>query len=279
MPVPKAGGIDGLFVSRPACPADHTWCLTEPTALHSIGYDVTSLVASGAAGTVVMTSVLVYLDGTVARAELVPQVNRISWAESRVSFLRADLGVDAPLTPRHLGVTPPLALLARNDARTLAAHFNAQNKRHLDFAEAVCKMSMQEFDDWPLDPPRITPYVIRQIAMLGHAPVARSANWKHDNKLNDDDASAIEHEVMSEILELAVEYDQLDVTNLVCFEGVIGRLRFIEGRQRYKLEKARSAKEPAMTAAEEKELDKQRRATAMAQILRRQKGKSARKGK
>jgi hypothetical protein len=34
-----------------------------------------------------------------------------------------------------------------------------------------------------------------------------------------------------------------------------------------------------MTAAEEKELDKQRRATAMAQILRRQKGKSARKGK
>jgi hypothetical protein len=140
-------------------------------------------------------------------------------------------------------------------------------------------MSMQEFDDWPLDPPRITPYVIRQIAMLGHAPVARSAKWKHDNKLNDDDASAIEHEVLSEILELAVEYDQLDVTNLVCFEGVIGRLRFIEGRQRYKLEKARSAKEPAMTAAEEKELDKQRRATAMAQILRRQKGKSARKGK
>ena len=97
MPVPKAGGIDGLFVSRPACPADHSWCLTEPTALHSIGYDVTSLVASGAAGTVVMTSVLVYLDGTVARAELVPRVNRISWAASRLSFLRGDLGVDASM--------------------------------------------------------------------------------------------------------------------------------------------------------------------------------------
>ena len=58
MPVPKAGGIDGLFVSPPACPADHSWCLTEPTVLYSIGHDVTSLVASGAAGKVVMTSVL-----------------------------------------------------------------------------------------------------------------------------------------------------------------------------------------------------------------------------
>ena len=60
--------------------------------------------------------------------------------------------------------------------------------------------------------------------------------------LTDDDAQVIEHEVMAEILELAVEYDQVDISNLSSIERMCRRQQFIEEGHRQKLEEVRLTK-------------------------------------
>ena len=80
----------------------------------------------------------------------------------------------------------------------------------------------------------------------------RHEKWKHDNKLGDDDAGVIEHEVASEIIDLACTYDQLDVSNLACFERMLRRIQLIEEGHRQKIEEKRldKSRDLASTMAE-----------------------------
>ncbi len=86
----------------------------------------------------------------------------------------------------------------------------------------------QEYNDWPLEPPRICGYALGEIAKLGYGPTARHEKWKTDNKLVDEDPCVVEHEVLSEAFELPLVYDQVDDCNLVCLERLARRMQFIE---------------------------------------------------
>ncbi|CAK0795418.1 unnamed protein product [Prorocentrum cordatum] len=85
-----------------------------------------------------------------------------------------------------------------------------------------------EFEDWALAEPRTTLYVISEIAKQSGGPVQRHTTWKHENKLNDDEHSAVAHEMLSDILELACAYDQVDVSNLASMEAQARHKQFVE---------------------------------------------------
>jgi hypothetical protein len=87
------------------------------------------------------------------------------------------------------------------------------------------------------------------VARLGYGPSARHEKWKTDNKLATEDAGVIEREVGCEVLELATSYDQVDLSNLACFERVVRRLQFIEEGYRQKLEAKRLEKSSDLTAS------------------------------
>ena len=71
------------------------------------------------------------------------------------------------------------------------------------------------------------------------SPLARSGLWRIENGLAETDPFNLEHEFLSEIVEIAVEWDQLDVSNLQCFERLIRRLQVREEVQRLKIEEKR----------------------------------------
>ena len=59
---------------------------------------------------------------------------------------------------------------------------------------------------------------MKETSRNGHNPVTRHEKWQSESRLSPDDPGVQEHEVASEIFELVVEYDQLDVSNLASFE-------------------------------------------------------------
>ena len=62
--------------------------------------------------------------------------------------------------------------------------------------------------------------------------------------MNDNDHSAVEHFVLSELLEVAVTRDQLDVSNLMTFELIVRRMQVREETQRQKLDLKRQESDP-----------------------------------
>ena len=62
--------------------------------------------------------------------------------------------------------------------------------------------------------------MMEEIAKQAGGPAQRHITWKHENKLQEEEHNAVTHEMLSEILELAMTYDQLDVSNLASMEAL-----------------------------------------------------------
>ena len=64
----------------------------------------------------------------------------------------------------------------------------------------------------------------------------------YDDLLGEDEAGVAEYELCSEVLRIAVCYDQLDVSNLATFERLLRRVQLIEESHRQKLEEKKLEK-------------------------------------
>jgi hypothetical protein len=238
---------DGAAASSSQAKDHRSWYLAEPLDDLPIGTEVKDgrlLCHHGDHG-------LMSLRSAVVRVEKMAPQHVFSWAEARTEQLKAALGLkdEAPAggseTPRAGGGAESLL----EDARTLSVKYDARGERGRAFNDGVNSMDPQVYEDWPLEPPRTCLYYVQQIAKLGYGPTARHEKWKGDNKLGLDDAGVTEHEIGSEILELATTYDQLDLSNCVCFERLVRRLQFIEEGYRQKLESKRLEKASDVTAS------------------------------
>ena len=77
---------------------------------------------------------------------------------------------------------------------------------------------------------------MKEIAKQAGGPVQRHMTWKHENKLQEEEHSAVTHEMLSEIFELATTFDQLDVSNLACMECLCRHAQYLEQRVKKKRE-------------------------------------------
>ncbi|CAK0875001.1 unnamed protein product, partial [Prorocentrum cordatum] len=140
----------------------------------------------------------------------------------------------ASAVPGAVGGTraPPPA----EDARALAIKRDAAGRRFRDLKSVADSSEQCEFEDWALSGPRTASHVAKEIARQSGGPVQRHTTWKHENKLNDDEHSVVAHEMLSEILELACTYDQVDVANLASMEALARHLHFLEHKVKKKKE-------------------------------------------
>jgi hypothetical protein len=122
------------------------------------------------------------------------------------------------------------------DARTLAVRRSKQGQRYRSLREAVEDGGQVEFDDFPIEGPRTVAWYLGEVAKTGHDPSSRHVTWKHENDVKDDQRIAEVHEALSEVLDLAITYDQLDCSNLAFAECAARRLQQIEHDQRRKTE-------------------------------------------
>ena len=165
-------------------------------------------------------------DKSVVRVQAVGVEDATEWQTARQKFLCEKLKVESGL----------------EDARTIAVAFNSLGQRGRRFEDSVLLMDPQDFDDWPLEKPRTVAYCLREEVKLGVNANARHLRWVAENKLAEDDANVMAHEVLAEIETLAVEYDQLDLTNSAAFERMFRWRQNIEESQRQSMEEKRQAK-------------------------------------
>ena len=143
--------------------------------------------------------------------------------------------VAAPVPGLLDSPTPPAPA---EDARTLAILRDSAGRRFRTLRSVTEAAEKSEFEDWILSGPRTTLYVVTEIAKQSGGPVQRHTTWKHENKLNDEEHSVVAHEMLSEILELACTYDQVDVSNLASMEALARHMQFIEQKVKKKKETA-----------------------------------------
>ena len=123
------------------------------------------------------------------------------------------------------------------DLRTLAIFYDQRGDRARDFSSSTQEFTETDFEAWPMAP-RTCLWLLRAIKQQGYTPGARHVWWKQSLGLATSDPGVEEHVVLSDILETAVQFDALNVPELLCFEMVARRYQVWE--QFYKEELRRA---------------------------------------
>ena len=132
-----------------------------------------------------------------------------------------------PAAARAAAPAKPAAA-APDDARTLPVERNSAGERFRTFRPVAETSSQIDFSDWPFDGPRTAAWLSREIGRTGMGPAAGHGQWKHENRLQDDDHHCRVHELLSELLEFFGCVDQLDVTNPAGLESLSRHLQYLE---------------------------------------------------
>ncbi|CAE8586488.1 unnamed protein product [Polarella glacialis] len=100
--------------------------------------------------------------------------------------------------------------------------------RCCEWREAVEDLREETFADFPLSGPRTSGFCLRYLNRQPGGAADRRILWRQGSKVNPSDWGVSEHETLLEAVKLASSYDQLELTNLACFEIVFRRLQTIE---------------------------------------------------
>ena len=269
LPAPRPAPVDaaGKLLSRvtgkrapdhvPRLPlaldGDTKWRLAEPTELDDIGMDVSTRLI---AGTTVGTNALCSIRGQAARAELVSDADFTVWVASYQEYWdRVVRRCAALLTPRAEEVPPPDRAAEEevaaedSDARILPVILDELGRREVRFQDAVKRLTETSFPDWDLDGPRTVLYCVREVSRTGAPPIQRVRQWKLDNRLGDDDAGVDFAEFAAEMMETAICRDQLQVSNLLCFEILERKRQMVEEAYRQRADEQKLLKAASSSAA------------------------------
>ena len=137
---------------------------------------------------------------------------------TRLASLLAGLRV-----PGTTAVTPSSV-----DARVFPAKFNAQGKRHREYADTCELLSEVVWKDWPVTGPRTRRWLTHFIKDVNSIPPSRTGAWMKELGINEADRMQYEHAPLCDMLQMAMTYDQLDVSSLGCFELLVRRLQMLE---------------------------------------------------
>ena len=138
---------------------------------------------------------------------------------------------DPAATPRGPPDAGPL-----EDARTLPIIRNGSGERYRHVKSAVDSSAEVAFPDFPFDGPRTAFWLAKEISKTGLDPLARHYQWRHENSIKDDERAGDKHELLSELFELAMTYDQLDISNLAMTEAVSRHMQHVEFEVKKKVE-------------------------------------------
>ena len=122
------------------------------------------------------------------------------------------------------------------DHRLFEISFDNAGDPHRDFFETVRVLPEDAVVGWPLTGPRSLRWILRFIgAQCNTGPTGRLHQFMALTKLTFQDKYVSEYSVLCKVLELAVSFDQLKVSNLACIELVARRLQLIEEKYRFRM--------------------------------------------
>eukprot|EP00435_Cladocopium_sp_Y103_P007924 s2848_g2.t1 len=116
--------------------------------------------------------------------------------------------------------------IAGEDVRTLTVTYGMNGERHRGFRETVKELTMCDFEDFPLQPRTSLEYC-RAIASVAESATAQHHVWASGSRIPEGDRSLFEDEVLARILDAAIMYDCLNISNLACIELVCRRRQLL----------------------------------------------------
>ena len=114
------------------------------------------------------------------------------------------------------------------DARVAAVRYDERGERYRAFDEGVLLLEEPAWKDWPLTGPRTARWLAKYIKDSCSTPRNRTARFMTDAKVPEGDRVKHEHQLLMDMLEWGVVYDQLDVSALVSFELLARRVALLE---------------------------------------------------
>ncbi|CAK0863319.1 unnamed protein product, partial [Prorocentrum cordatum] len=115
------------------------------------------------------------------------------------------------------------------DSRILSAKRDAQQRYRRSFASALQDMKPADFGkSWEIEGPRSTYFTAERIYEGNHSPVQRHYWWRSVMGLSATDVGVDEHLLLSQLLEVGMTIDQMQVCNLATFELVSRRYQMWE---------------------------------------------------
>ena len=118
--------------------------------------------------------------------------------------------------------------VASLDARVCAVQYDERGERFRQFSESVNLMEEPPWPDWPISGPRTVRWLCKYIKDGGLTPKSRTGRFLADAHVPETDRVRHEHGTLMEVLEMAVVYDQVDVSALASFELLSRRVRLLE---------------------------------------------------
>jgi hypothetical protein len=122
-----------------------------------------------------------------------------------------------------------------SDARVLSIIQSPSGERRRPFKDSVREMTETSWPAWPILGPRTARWCLDFIAEQDTRPRARHTKWRHEAGVGGQDIGCQDHELAMRMIELAVVYDQLNITELASFELLLRRAQLAEMRYRDKI--------------------------------------------
>lgn len=212
-PVAMGGGA--------GAPVQRIWVLAESCGPLNIGASVTLPVGFPSLGDYGLMS---FPDGDNGnRVCLIQQIdpeNLGSFCEQRVQLARASEALEGD------------DRCAADDLRTMSVKYTANGERFRSFREAVGEMTQTEMADFPYEPRTCLPY-LQAVTTVAESSFAHHLAWLQQAKIPEGARASYEDETLSQILDTAICYDSLAVSNLACFEILVRRKQLIAEAHAY----------------------------------------------
>ena len=211
---PTDGGVGGGGAER-------KWVLAESVAGHKIGEEI-SLAAGAATDGDRALHRLVDSSGGI-KIVLVAHVTEgelEAFCEERIQACReaeASFGDDRS---------------AGDDARTLSLKYGPNGERSRGFKESVQEMRTVEQDDFPFSPRTCADY-LKAVTHVAESCLAQHTMWVSQSGIPSGDRAVYEDDCLSRVLDMAIKFDGLNVTNLACFELIVRRKQLIAEAHSY----------------------------------------------
>ena len=155
-------------------------------------------VADASHGVMAETKGVVTVEGIEVFVERMPISKREDWMRSR----KAD----------------------SEDIRLLGNFRDSSGKRHLTLADALGRMRDSVMEDWNLLGPRVVKEWLTNVRNGPGDLVTYHHTFMQRSGLPLQSNIAHDHRILTEVLRIAIDVDQLDVSNLLCFEQIVRRL-------------------------------------------------------
>eukprot|EP00438_Fugacium_kawagutii_P012898 Skav204572 [mRNA] locus=scaffold2218:209660:210874:- [translate_table: standard] len=115
---------------------------------------------------------------------------------------------------------------AAEDIRTMAIRYSANGDRLRSFKDSVAEMVECEMEDFPFHPRTCLEY-LRAVGTVAESSVAQHNAWVQQSRIPESSRAVYENEALSQILDVAINFDSLQVCNLASFELLVRRKQLI----------------------------------------------------